>query len=226
MSVRRIIVSVILSLSFALGTLSPALALAGTDALLNNVTSAVKETTDAVTADTTNAAKKEIEDRGHTKAEDAREKAKDRLSALKATIQERTTEVRISVCEKRKATIVGHLQSLADIGKKHKETFDAIVTRADEFVATNNLVVIDGAALRANIETTKSDVATEVSALVDLKGSVDCNDPDSVAAGLDAFKSQAAVVRDSLNSYRAAIKTYLQAVKTAAESAKVDGGKQ
>lgn len=157
------------------------------------------------------------------KVEETRKKADDRAAELKSRADEKAKDARRQVCQGRKTNITNRLENITNYGERHKKTFDNVLARVDDFVARKNLSTTELTDLRAAIETAESRVEAEIEALNELKGSVDCNDPDSVAAVLETYRDQTVSLRDVLKAYRESIRVYMQAVKQAAEAAEPSG---
>lgn len=153
------------------------------------------------------------------KAETERKKAEQILAEKMAAAQTKAKETRTKACEARKENIKQRWTKISEFAGKHKGSFENVLNRIVEFKNKNSLVVPNEEELFAAIDAAKTEVAENLAALESLRGTVDCSDPDSVASGIEAYKSQVKNLVTSLKAYRETIRDYAQAVKNAASSA-------
>ena len=153
------------------------------------------------------------------KAEEAREAAKQQLEAKKQEVEDRTEEARSKSCEARQSNIDNRLSNIVANAQKHEDKFTSIYQRVQDFATKKNLTVENATALTDAVAAAKTAVDNDIATLSELKGSVDCSNPDTVASTLSAFKDQASNLKNDLKSYRDSIRSYAQAVKKSAETA-------
>lgn len=136
---------------------------------------------------------------------------------------QRLSENRLRVCEARQAQIQNRFSNLMNLGTKKHEIFETHVLRVSNYYDTNlaasdlNPEVI--AALLADIEVKKSDVATALSAVRETGTTFSCNsdDPKGLA---DSFRTNMRDLIDANRAYKQSIRAYIVAVRDLAKEVK------
>ncbi len=117
-------------------------------------------------------------------------------------------------CQKVETKITGHTGNFNSSAQKQLEAFTAITKRVQDFAARKNLTIADEAALVAEIKAAAAKVVADLAVLKADAGAFKC-DGDNPKGTLEAFKSDAALVRSDLKVYREAVRKLIQAVRQA-----------
>jgi hypothetical protein len=163
---------------------------------------------------TGNQTETEVENHGHDLAEQFRLQAKAELAEKKAQIKEQTQEHRQQACEARKSELTKRMSRAVTQAQKHKEVFDKIYTRVQDFYTNKQLNVSDYDSLKAKVDAAQADAAAGIQALKETDVSVDCTS-STVADSVSAFQSAVGSTRDSLKAYRSALVDLINSLKGA-----------
>jgi hypothetical protein len=98
--------------------------------------------------------------------------------------------------------------------QKHKQVFDMIYTRVQDFYTNKKLNVSDYDSLKAKVDAAQADAAASIQALQDTDVTVDCTS-STVADSVSAFQTAVGDTRDSLKAYRAALVDLINSLKGA-----------
>jgi hypothetical protein len=137
---------------------------------------------------------------------------------LKTKAHARTNEQKQRSCEARKANLTKRMNNAVTAAQRHKEKFDKIYTRVQNFYETKKLNVADYDTLKASVDTAQQDAADQITALKGLNVSVDCTQTDSLATNVSAFQTAVKSTRDSLKTYRKSLVGLISALHGASTS--------
>jgi chromosome segregation ATPase len=145
--------------------------------------------------------------------------AQEQKEELKDKVKEKSSEVRQKNCEVRKTAIEKRLASKVERVKKHKEKFDHILTRVMAFHDEKDLKTTNYDSLVAAAQAAQADASAQVGALESLDVTVDCTN-SNVTDSLSTFRAALVSTRESLKTYRAALRDLIKAVHQSAEDVK------
>ncbi|OGL24920.1 hypothetical protein A2884_02210 [Candidatus Saccharibacteria bacterium RIFCSPHIGHO2_01_FULL_48_12] len=156
-------------------------------------------------------------------AKQFRAEAQQRVEELKANAQQQSQEFRQKACEARKVSLERRMDRMQAQTQKHKEVFDKIFTRVQQFYTDKQLSVSNYNELVANVTGAQTIAQANIEGLTELNGEIDCT-KESVANGVQAFKDSLKETRDSLKDYRKTIVELIKAVhQSVTESNDVSG---
>jgi hypothetical protein len=156
----------------------------------------------------------DVENHGHSLAEQFRLQAQEKIAEKKAQVKEQTQEHRQQACEARKTSLTKRMSRAVTQAENHKAVFDKIYTRVQDFYTNKKLSVTDYDSLKAKVDTAQADAAASIQALKDTDISVDCTS-STVADSVSAFQTAVGSTRDSLKTYRAALVDLINSLKGA-----------
>jgi hypothetical protein len=165
-------------------------------------------------SDTGNQTETEVENHGHSLAEQFRLQAQEKIAEKKAQVKEQTQEHRQKACEARKTSLTNRMSRAVTQAQNHKAVFDKIYTRVQDFYTNKHLNVSDYDSLKAKVDSAQADAAASIQALQDTDVSVDCTS-STVANSVSTFQTAVGSTRDSLKAYRAALVDLINSLKGA-----------
>lgn len=198
-----------------LGLGSTALA-RGMDSGSGSSSSDTTKSSDDSVATTDTQTSTEVENHARDLAEQFRQKAKEQNAELKKTVSSKTEAEREKSCQARETSIQNRLKKRVASATKHKEVFDKIFTKVQNFHDTKNLSTPDYDSLVAAVNTAKANTETQIAALNSLDTNIDCSQAN-VADTLSTFKASLKSTRESLKAYQTALKNLIKAVHQSAE---------
>lgn len=164
--------------------------------------------------DTGSQTETEVENHGHSLAEQFRLEAQTKVAEKKAQVKAQTQEHRQQACEARKTSLTNRMSRAVNQAENHKAVFDKIYSRVQDFYTNKKLNVSDYDSLKAKVGAAQADAAASIQALQDTDVSVDCTS-STVADSVSAFQTAVGNTRDSLKSYRAALVDLINSLKGA-----------
>lgn len=173
------------------------------------------DTVEGLTSERINTTRSEKKAYYEQKAEEAKKQAEIKSAELRANAQSKTKEARSKSCEQIKNNVEKRTAEKTDWATKHDQRFDSIMSRISDFTSRKNLTVENGETLVASATEASGVVDQEIKSLQALALNVDCDDPDSAASAIEAYKVQVEAVRTALKEYRETIRSYASAVKAA-----------
>lgn len=159
----------------------------------------------------------EIQNQACELTEQFKAQARTSIDEKKTQVKAKTEEQRQKSCEARKTSLTNRMANAVTQANKHKEVFDKIYTKVQDFYTTKKLSVADYDTLKANVDKAQSDAAASIAALKSLDVSVDCTSPN-VATTVSTFQQAVKSTRDSLKAYRSSITDLIKALKGASTS--------
>lgn len=149
--------------------------------------------------------------------ESYKKQARQATEQAKEKTHEKSAELRQKACTVRKDAMQKHLSTKVAAAEKHKEVFDKIFTKVQNYYNQKELNVDNYEALVGAVQDTQADTTEKLLALKSVDVSIDCSDP-GVANTIGTFKEALGDTRDSLKAYKTALKQLISAVRQAAES--------
>ncbi len=155
--------------------------------------------------------------------EKRKKETKERIASRSAERKEKLEEKKLKICEKRKGNITNRANKVAERIEKHFNRFGVLVTKVDNFYTTKlvpkGVVVENYAALKADIETQKSEVQGLLTTLKSDIAAFDCAS-DSPKSQLETVKTELKNVHLAMKDYRTSLKNFIKAIKNAVEEKK------
>lgn len=152
------------------------------------------------------------------RVEELREKAQETREQTRQTSLEDSVG-RTIACENRKEAIENHIAGLHERGTNFKNKVDSFIERLDNFVATNEIVVTDVDALVAAMEAAEIQAQDDLEVVRSLRAEIDCSDPDTVKDAVTAYKESVVTFKASAKAYLQTVKDYAAAIRSAVEEA-------
>lgn len=156
----------------------------------------------------------ELERRIHSNEDKFRKSGDDLLTDLKNRSGTRTAEQRQQACQTRKQGLQTKVDNLDRNAQKHQKRIDEIFAKVVAYQKEKNLSIDNFDNLVAAATAAQSQAEASVSALANLKPTLDCN-KDSVASDVAAFKAAAEQARGDISAYKNAVKELLKAAQAA-----------
>jgi len=176
----------------------------------DDVVSSTSDDTSTSSDDTSTEAEAESHDLAEQFMRDARVKIK----AERQNGQEHSQAQRQQACEARKSNLTRRMDHAATQAQKHKDVFDKIYTRVQEFYTNKQLNVADYDSLKTAADSAQTDAQASVEALASLNVDIDCTS-QTVAESVSAFREAVKNTRDSLKDYRKALVDLINSLKGA-----------
>lgn len=131
-------------------------------------------------------------------------------------------EKKLEICQKHEADINRHMQKIAERTEKHKQVFDKIFERVQDFYASKNLN-LDGYSVLIEDAEGKKAIAEEAIARLQAEG-VDfgCESDDPVGVAV-AFKSVRSDSAEAMQEYKTSLKNLISQIKPVAHQAEDNG---
>ena len=137
----------------------------------------------------------------------------------KTRVEQKLDDAKKKICENKKEGIQNAMDKISQVGKKHGDWLDGVVTKVKAFVTKNTLTVDNYDTLLATVDNSSAAVDAAVATLDTYKGQFDCStDPKGVSTD---FKTVFQVLKDAEKAYKEAVRALLEATKTAAKSAAI-----
>jgi len=207
-----------LTLGVSVYVSAPAFARSGSDDSITGNTSS-SETSGNSSTESSNKTESEIEIHNSALVEQLKEKAHEQLQAKREQTKARTQEVRQKTCEARKASLDKRMSRLVTQAEKHKSVFDSIYVKVKNFHDSKQLSVANYDTLTVKVDSAQANAAAKIVTLKALDIQVDCTQTN-VADSVGAFRQAVSDTRDTLKTYRTALKDLISALHGASESAK------
>jgi hypothetical protein len=147
----------------------------------------------------------------------------DKVAAIKEEHKTRTAEDKTKACESHKQGLETKFSHIATNSQRIDDRITGVLNKAIAYQQANNVTADNFDSLASAAQTAKTNADNAIAQLKTVTPSVDCNST-SVASDVAAFKTQAAATRDSLKSYRTAVKAVLKALLTAKQADKTAEG--
>lgn len=160
----------------------------------------------------------ETKQHAHDLVESYKKQARQKTEQAKEKTQEKSAELRQKACTARKNAMQKRLSAKVTVAEKHKELFDKIFTKVQNFYNQKGLSIDNYESLVEAVEDAQADTTEKLLALKSIDTSVDCSDPN-VANTISTFREALGATRDSLKTYKTTLKELIAAVHQAAESA-------
>lgn len=141
------------------------------------------------------------------------QKTVQQLEAKKTALKAKTEAERTKLCQTKSTELSTRLKNKVSDVEKHKAVFDKIFARVTAFHDTKSLTTADYDSLVAKTTSAQQAAADSIATLKAFDTNVDCSNVGAAATKLEAFKQALTQTRDSLKSYRTALKNLTVAVK-------------
>jgi len=178
----------------------------------------VATTADDSSSTTGSETQTEVENHANDLVEQFRIQAQEKLAAKKAQVKEQTQEHRQQACEARKTALTKRMSNAVTYAQRHKEVFDKIYSRVQDFYTNKKLNVSDYDSLKASVDAAQATAAASIEALKTTDISVDCTS-STVAQSVSTFQTAVGDTRDSLKAYRKALVDLINSLKGASTGA-------
>lgn len=157
------------------------------------------------------------QDAAEVKADGAelRERGEKLLAEAKKDHKEKSEAERQKVCENRSKGLTTKFASITKASTGTKSRIDNIFAKAQAYQQSQNVVVANYDTLVAAAQTAQANAASAITVLQGITPNLDCTQPGTTASNVATFKAAAQQTRDSLKSYRQAVKAILQALENA-----------
>jgi hypothetical protein len=158
----------------------------------------------------------------HSSLGELKQQAQDDLSQRKQKGKSLTDEQRKNVCQNRKQGLTTKFDRITTNSQRIQTRIDGVLQKAEDYKTSKNLNPTDWDSLVAAAESAQSASSDSITALKELKPTVDCNNT-SVASDVATFKAAAAETRDNLKAYRTAVKAVLKSLIEAKQTTTTEG---
>ena len=153
------------------------------------------------------------------KREEAKKQAESALEQKKVEFKAKTVEQKQKACESVSDRLNSSLDNGSSVASKLKSGFDTHFTNIENFYIKMGLFSVNHDTLLEQAQLAGTNAQASVDALDSFKFKVDCSNVETSTSNVAAFKEAMNKARTDLNSYRVAVKAFLNDVKIAAESA-------
>lgn len=137
----------------------------------------------------------------------------------------KTPEQRQKVCEAHKDGLVNKFQHIDGNSQAIQDRINDVLVKAQTYKTSHNLQPANFDALVASAEAAKATSTQSIAAMKTVEPSLDCNNM-SVASDVATFKAATQQTRDSLKSYRTAVKAVLHSLEVEKAETEHTGGDQ
>lgn len=127
-------------------------------------------------------------------------------------------EDRIAACTSRKDSVQSSMQTVRLRGESFKQKIDYYVNRVDKLVTSGYLTIADYETVRLALDLAEAEAQTDINVVKALRAEFDCQDPDSVRESIDTYKAAVNNFRESAKTYLTTAKDFAAAVKASLES--------
>jgi hypothetical protein len=177
------------------------------------------EVSDATTTPPTDTENEHETQHSQTLREQFKTMAQEKVqNEVKTKTSDKSRDQKQKSCDARKANLTKRMANAVTAAQRHKEVFDKIYTKVQNFHDSKNLNVTNYDALKAAADKAQQDAADQIAALKSLDVSVDCTQTDSLATNITAFQTAVKSTRDSLKAYRKSIVDVITALHGASTS--------
>lgn len=145
--------------------------------------------------------------------EERKTQAKTDVSEKRESTELKSKDARKDACEKRQSKITSAMSRIATKANKHVETFDKIYERVQGFYVKGQLTVANYDELNAAVAKAQAAATLEASVLSELNVEIDCENPD-VANIIATYRGSANAAKESLKAYRAALVDLISSLKS------------